>query len=242
MVMLENNKIQKKIAKNLVNNKMLKNLIANRYSKLNYPILVNSYGRSGSTLLTDAIVTSSIETKSYFLQKIISRSLQKRAFDLENTTLTNNTVYKTHDYPPKQNFNINLRMLYTFADPIDVILSLIRIYEANKKEWIKDHYQHLKVEYINNFWEILNTDQLCLEKHIDTWLNEDRFPIAFIKYETMWNHVEDISDFLGFQIKLPPYRARKSKKQKKEIVLKLKQTYEPLLEKVYNLDEFFTNF
>jgi hypothetical protein len=55
----------------------------------------------------------------------------------------------------------------------------------------------LKVPY-TNFENIIEEDQLELENHLNTWLDEDRIPIAFIKYEAMWEYQDEISEFLGF--------------------------------------------
>jgi hypothetical protein len=88
-------------------------------------------------------------------------------------------------------------MLYTFADPVDVVLSLLRLYGERGEEWMKQYYDHLKVPY-TNFENIIEEDQLELENHLNTWLDEDRIPIAFIKYEAMWEHQDEISEFLGF--------------------------------------------
>jgi hypothetical protein len=153
--------------------------------------------------------------------------------------LRNGMVYKTHDYPPVETFNNEVKMLYTFADPVDVVLSLLRLYDERGEEWMKQHYDHLKVPY-TNFENIIEEDQLELENHLNTWLDEVRFPIAFIKYEAMWEYQDDISEFLGFSVSLPPFRERKANKQNNlELISQLKQTYKPVRNKINDLNGFF---
>jgi len=150
-------------------------------------------------------------------------------------------VYKTHDYPPDETFNNEVKMLYTFADPVDVVLSLLRLYDERGEEWMKQHYDHLKVPY-TNFENIIEEDQLELENHLNTWLDEDRFPMAFIKYEAMWDNQDNISDFLGFKIELPSFRKRKAKRNKnKSLLSRLEKTYTPLSNRIGNLNSYFTN-
>ncbi len=221
--------------------KKLKNIVGNWCSNFDYPIIVNSYGRSGSTVLTNSIKKSAIESKNERVRNIAFRSISQCAWDLESSALKGGIVYKSHDYPPSECFKNDVRMLYTFTEPVDVVLSLLRLHDERGEEWMKEHYKHLKVPY-TNFRDIVNEDQLQLEKHLDSWLQEERFPIAFIKYETMWEHQDDISEFLGFKVELPPFKERKANEQRdKDLIRKLQKTYKPLRTKIKNMDDFFTN-
>jgi hypothetical protein len=77
--------------------------------------------------------------------------------------LRNGMVYKTHDYPPVETFNNEVKMLYTFADPVNVVLTLLRLYDERGEEWMKQHHQHLQIPY-GNFRAIVAKDQLSLKK------------------------------------------------------------------------------
>jgi hypothetical protein len=75
---------------------------------------------------------------------------------------------------------------------------------------------------------------------LNTWLDEDRIPIAFIKYEAMWEYQDKISEFLGFKIELPTYRKRKAKgKGDDELLSKLENTYSYLRKKIEKINGFF---
>ena len=217
-----------------------KNLFGQSISAFNYPLLVNSYGRSGSTVLTNSIISSAISIDNDDLKKIAHRSLSQTAWDLENDDIKSGIVYKTHDYPPERKLPENTRVLYTFADPIDVVLSLINRFDEKGESWMKEHYSHLKVEYSS--FDLVNNDQLRLKDHLNAWLNEKKYPIAFIKYEHMWGYQKEISDFLGFNVKFPPFKNRASKDLKDVKMLKLlKKTYGSLIDEIMQLEEFQIN-
>ena len=219
--------------------KLIKHSLASYYSTFNLPVIVNSYGRSGSTVLMRSIVKCANEANNKKIQELAFKSVSQTAWDLNGKQLRNGIVYKTHDYPPDETFNNEVKMLYTFADPVDVVLSLLRLYDERGEEWMKQHYDHLKVPY-TNFENIIEEDQLELENHLNTWLDEDRIPIAFIKYEAMWEHQDEISDCLGFKIELPTYRKRKAKsKGDDELLSKLEHTYSYLRKKIEKINGFF---
>lgn len=219
--------------------KVAKNVIGQTFSKFDYPLIVNSYGRSGSTLLTNSVINSSVQVKNETIRDIALRSISQSSWDLNNNSLKDGIVYKTHDYPPSDYLNTNLKMLYTFSDPVDVILSLLRLFEDKGEEWMKLHYKHLGVPYTECFDNIIYEDQLQLHIHLDSWLSEERIPIAFIRYEEMWNHQSEISNFLGFDIKLPNFENRKSKYINDKILENIiSNTYYSLTKKINELGDF----
>ena len=190
--------------------RVITTVFGSHFATFDYPIIVNSFGRSGSTLLTKSIIKAGTTSVWGSVQKVADIATYSWRKDLDAQELSGGLVYKTHDYPPKAFPGDNTRMIYTFSDPVDVVLSLLRIHNMRRKrgvtgrDWISIHADHLKVSF-DNIEEIVNKDIFHLEDHLNAWLEEERVPIAFVRYETMWEHQEDISDFLGFEITLPPY-------------------------------------
>jgi len=82
-------------------NKNIENIITRQFSKANYPLLINSYGRSGSTVLTKSIIKNATKDKTRLIKKTFPYSLSKSAWDIKETKLENGFIYKTHDYPPQ---------------------------------------------------------------------------------------------------------------------------------------------
>jgi len=218
---------------------LVKNLIGNSFSIFDYPIVVNSYGRSGSTLLTKSIMKSGVYPKSTVFNKLASGSIVKNVWSLNGEYFKSGFVYKSHDYPTDLVSGQDIRMLYVFANPVDVVLSLLRLYDKNGKGWMKTHAEHLKISY-ENFDNILESDIFQLEQHINAWLESEQFPIAFIRYESMWDNQDDISNFLGFKVKLPPYRKRRAAQVNDKVIIKnIERTYGSLRNKVNKLADFF---
>jgi hypothetical protein len=132
-------------------------------------------------------------------------------------------------------------MIYVFSDPIDVIMSLWQIYNNAGEKWIRQHFGHMKVPF-SNFENILYEDQLRLEDHFDAWMAEDRFSVAFVRYDAMWNHQEDMSKYFGFDIKLPVYKERNAiVSPDVEVIKQLEKTYGALQSKINAVPPFYIN-
>lgn len=219
----------------------IKTLPVKFFSPIDKAIIVNSYGRSGSTMLRDSIIESLTKDKNRIVNFALLKSLPQQAWDLGKEKIKPGFVYKTHDYPPKIHLNTNVRVIYIFADPVDVILSLLRLYKEKGEAWMREHYEHLKAPY-TDFNNIIYEDQLRLEKHFDAWIKEDRIPVAFVRYEELWNHQKEVSEFLEVPIQLPSYKDRNSRKNfNTQPLEELMITYFSLREKVFNLEGFFSN-
>lgn len=210
-------------------------------SPLDKAILVNSYGRSGSTMLTKSIISSLAKNKAGFLDQVLIRTIKLPAWQLDSTVLRNGFIYKTHDYPPQNRIDINCYAIYIFSDPVNVVLSLLRIFEESENdEWMRLHFNHLKAEYQEDFYSIIDYDTLNFERHFDSWLAEKRFPVAFIRYENLWENQDNLGDFLDIPLQLPPYKERKAKKNPDiHIIKRLEKTYANLRTKVFNCKDFF---
>lgn len=142
--------------------------------------VVNSYGRSGSTVLAESLGDVLWIT------------------DLRQMP---EGIYKTHDYPS----DVDAKIVYTFANPLDVIASVIKM--SRKKHWLNLHCQHMRVPYFD-ISDIYREDKLHLEDHLNAWLGVEG--VCFARYEAMWDYQQELSDYLGVQVSLPAYRPRES--------------------------------
>jgi hypothetical protein len=204
-------------------------------------ILVNSYGRSGSTMLTQSIISSLLKNKGINSQRLLTRIFFQQAWDLNETKIYNGFVYKTHDYPPKKNMSKSVCIIYIFADPVDVVLSLLKIFkEAEDDAWMRLHFEHMKTNYTNNFYSIIDYDTLQLEKHFDSWLKKTKWPTAFVRYEKLWENYHKIGEFLNIPLGLPFYRERTARQfPDLETVKRVEKTYANFRRKVNKFEDFF---
>lgn len=212
------------------------------FSPLDKAILVNSYGRSGSTMLSKSIIDSILNDKSYLFYKLMFRSMKQQAWDIDCTPIRPGFIYKTHDYPPQTSVNSDCKVIYIFADPVNVVFSLLKIFqEISTDEWMREHFVHLKSEYVEDFYSIIDYDTLHLEAHFDSWICEDNLPVAFVRYENLWHNQNNLAEFLNIPLELPPYQSRRAHQvSEPQIVKRLEQTYSNLRNKIYNCKDFFT--
>jgi len=217
----------------------VKNRLVDTYSRHKYPIIINSYGRSGSTVLTNSIVNSTISAKGSLMKSLAFRSIYRTAWSLDEEIFKNGAVYKTHDFPPQIGFRSEIKVIYIYANPMNVVLSLRKLYRDRGDIWMREHFNHLNASY-NDFSEIYENDILGLENHLNVWRKEKNISVAFIKYEKLWERKVDLENFIGFKIQLPAKRKRETNPNKNErIANKIAETYKPLIEVVKSLDDFY---
>jgi len=180
----------------------------------------------------------------------VGNSMWIKFLNPDYTTYTNHMHYhlelKHVSYPPEF-LPENIKTLYLFGNPMN---SVISIFNRN--------LQH--IHYRNIFNKVLKPQNMTfeyfldqgvdifhLEQHFQNWMNDNNearnYPIILIKYETMWDNLEYIFDFLGLEKKriseFPDKKERKSdwRNQPKKIREKLLKIYTPLLSKINNSPE-----
>lgn len=225
------------------NSEIAKNIKRNIYTHIT-PIettmIVASYGRSGSTMLFNNLIDSATNKR---VPKWLKAGAKGKGRDLDTIKIKPGLIYPTHHYPPKRTLPEKARVIYIFADPVEVILSLLHLVHTGKwsQETFLNHCKNLQVSFqdIKSVDELVYEDKLNLEKHFDAWLAESRFPIAFVKYEHLWEHEENISSFVGFNVSLPPRKERSEKKVNDATMAQLRETYDSLRRKVNDCEDFF---
>lgn len=220
--------------------RLIKRCVVALASPITGAVLVNSYGRSGSSMLTRAVARAASGNGIEALVRVREKSIQSTAWDLNRDPLRSGFVYKTHDYPPATTPTVPVRTLYAFADPIDVVLSLMRLYETGAEDHMRVHYAHLRAPY-TDFADIVHEDQLRLEAHFDRWREETRFPVAFVRYDDLWREQGRLGEFLGLPLTLPPRRDRLTQTPPPKLRETLERTYASLAEKVRHGPGFWTN-
>lgn len=208
-------------------------------SRLGTSTLVASMGRSGSTLLCAACSKGMLGFDDHFFNQKISQQYLISAWELKKCSYSPGRVYKTHDYPDFSTPH-HCRVLYTFSDPYEVVVSVYNQALKKGKAWFLEHLDHLKMPH-NNLDTIFEKDVLGLENNFDSWLNYSRNRNIFgIRYDCIWQEKKRIEEFVGYKIYLPTYRKRESKleeldHEKRERLIK---TYSDLRDKILLYDTF----
>lgn len=174
-------------------------------SRANQPIVVNSFGRSGSTVLFDAVSSYAVRFGALAEERVV----RSAAWKLDSDRVRRGRVYKSHDYP-SPSLPRNTRVLYVFGSPEDATLSLIEQARVSGQKWLDAHADHLRVPRFAPE-DLLEGDVLRIGDHLRAWLSQDSVATGFVRYETMWDHQKQISDFVGFHVSLPERRERQPK-------------------------------
>ena len=200
------------------------------------PILVNSFGRSGSTVLYEAIVSAS-QAQSHLGPRARQAVVRATAWRIDQHPLRNGRVYKTHDYPPTSTRGSKPQVVYVFGDPIDATLSVISRTERDGPTWLREHCDHLRVPECRAA-DLLVRDCLQIGRHLERWLAADHLERVFVRYERMWDYQDKISDFLGIDVKLPPQRLRGTTTADMSARASLRRTYGDLARKIRLLPDY----
>ena len=175
-----------------------------------FTYIVPSLGRCGSQLLTEALHNNIWG----FTKHDMTFLKMTRPFIREYPEkYIGGNVYKTHLYPgiyPKK-----CKILFTFGRPLDIILSVINRVEQDPS-WGTAHFKNFNADW-SNFNLILQKDVLNLEKMFDCFYKKQTCDIICLRYETLWENQNTISEFLGWNLKLPEKKERKSSKIKNKL-------------------------
>lgn len=177
-------------------------------------------------------------------------------------------------------------VIFTFTDPVMIILSLYRIYHNDVlvkdcglkgKAFIEAHARNMNARYKDAptiIEKMFEEDVFNLERMFDAWSSqaaalsststtEHPYKLMMLKYEAMWDHQQEISDFVGArscsvngtrcpkgtqcnhwaQVKLPTFvkRPNASAITDEALINQLKQTYKSLREKIEKVEDCTTH-
>ena len=199
-----------------------------------FAYIVPSLGRCGSQLMTVALHNNIWGFKNHekgFLK-------MTRPFIREYPTVFNaGCVYKTHLYPT--DYPKKCKVVFTFGDPLSIILS---VYDksVNDPRWGSAHFANFDANF-NDFNDLLKKDVLNLENMFDCFYKEQTCDIICLRYETLWENVDIISNFLGWSFELPEKRERKADLLKKSLSQKqiddFNNGYKSLIEKINSAED-----
>lgn len=211
-------------------------------------IVIASTGRSGSTMLFDAIADGLIAERFRVERDGLAAKLIKRlctGYLDRISTLPSAPCFvcKTHDtYDPPQKGNH--KYVFVYGDPLDSAMSVEQMVKKNGLDWFALHQYHLKAN--GAYSDLYEEDVLNYHGQIESWLRQANNENVFcVDYEDLWSARARLSGFLGFNVELPARRPRLDKPEReinKDLFDKLrgfkekmKQEYESLIERDHRL-------
>jgi len=185
----------------------------------NNAYIISGLGRCGTTLMQYALIETRGAIKS---RRFLSRFSDEKTF-------VKGTIYKTHSSPPAT-LPAHVKLVFMFGDPMNAALSG---YKEFSKENDK-HFQHIGASEVPDREEIFSRDVLLLEQHFDAWYQRQEFDFISVRYETLYAEETQamLAEYLGFRLKLPPYRQRSTDWRQHERGDELATTYAGLSAKI----------
>lgn len=190
--------------------RIVKNLCHVVTPKNQHPIIVASMGRSGSTLVHKSVAMGMAKARCKILSASNYGFVASNAFEPSMVSFKNGLVYKTHALGGELPIQLNgARAIYVFGSAKDAALSVLSCRERYGEEWVNMHLKHLRAA--GRPGEVTKYDVFRFKEQIKSWLSRADLERLFIKYSDLWESEEFLSDFCGFDVRLPPKRPRNKK-------------------------------
>jgi hypothetical protein len=183
-------------------------LRALRHAKRAVPIISASVGRVGSTLVSNALVRGRARDLLGYYQPAHWRLISDTCWDLDRYRSCQGTVCKTHDFPFGLAARHDAKIVFLHGRPSDVVLSIHRCISTQGRAWVADHFRHMHA--VGDIDELFLRDVMRIEEQIDAWRSVCGRRILCLSYDSLWDHVDVLSDFVGFPVVLPLRRDRKT--------------------------------
>ena len=201
------------------------------------PIVVASMSRAGSTTLFWGVAKSWTKLRFGRFAPGLLPCMADAAWRLDEMPLIGGVVYKTHDLPENLSRAAGARVLFTYRKASDVALSLAHCRTDLGDAWFRSARQRLRGR--GGYEQFLRADTLGLERQVDLWSNAEGVDVLGLRYETLWDHTQDIEDFLGFPVRLRRRRASRRPEPSGDLADLLRDTYGELDRKIEKMPDMF---
>lgn len=211
---------------------MHKNLLrkVNKYvparfiSRVSAPILVTSYGRSGSGLLYRTLKDS--VARYAVLSNRIGLSINSLDHDFKK-----GFVYHSHSFPRVQFPSPAPRIIYIYSNPLQAVFSTY--HAAFMGDWWDRHCAAFGLQ--PPFPDprcLFERDLFDFKGHFESWLRLQSAEVLFVKYESLWSHISRVEEYVGCKIDLPIQKQRKTKQSEIRNTERIEATYCDLIRMV----------
>ena len=184
--------------------RLLKSFLRRVLLKPDAPIVVASMGRSGSTLMHDAIIDAKVNEYHRLLRPVIKRLIKEYIW-INARDLPKGTVIKTHNLPEQFDDN-SAKYVYIYDNPREAALSILKCRHSRGEDWLKTHFNHLGKSY--DLQAVCNGDYLGFYQMTKNWRQANNKKLLFINFQSIWDNNEKIQKFLDLDINLPQRRDR----------------------------------
>lgn len=152
--------------------------------RLPYSILVTGMGPIGPRLLFESlkkVFGQSRPSLHYFVPRLEDYNYYKTG-----------SVYTSHALPPLY-FNSPMKAIYVYGDPREIAYST----HASLGDAFWFHCQSNEVHKRQQFYQF---DSLSLEKHFESWHQDQSFPLLTIQQDQIIDHIQEIESFVEWPL------------------------------------------
>lgn len=138
-------------------------------------------------------------------------------------------LIKTHALAPSS-LPPGTKVIFLFGDPFAAIISTL------DKRFDRQHFVNCGYTR-DDEPDLLESDALGYERIFDSWMSFRGAPLISIRYESLRDHQEEISEFIGRKLELNDFRHR-SREIPADLLPQLNHTYGQLKEKIEGVPDF----
>lgn len=126
------------------------------------------------------------------------------------------------------------KVIFLFGNPMNTAVSThIEIPVAR----MRLHYEHMDGD-MSSWKNFPREDSLGIEKLFDDWYRQHSFSLIAIRYETMWDHLEEIGEYLGVDMsKFPKKKDRRTNWRTHSRNDEIKETYKRIASKIESAED-----
>lgn len=125
------------------------------------------------------------------------------------------------------------KAVFLFGDIPKAVIS------TRRNRWDKNHFQNCNCTKLLDEVDIFKRDDLNYRPIFDYWAGGLGIPVLAIRYETMWENIDSISDFIGKEITLPLKKERATNLDMitKQELTDIRHTYSDLIKQVEEMPD-----
>ena len=174
------------------------------YGRATAPVVVASSGRSGSTMLCHALMSSSFSEK--YKMRSSPRLVFYPAFDVgRGYQFRSGGVYKTHLLG--NHIPIDVKTIFIYDAPRVTYESYRQCLAKYGLQWGDRHLVNLESCYSVDHWGS-DVDLLNYEAQLNSWMARSNG--ILVRFSDLWQQSDLISDYIGVRLTLPRRESRTS--------------------------------
>jgi hypothetical protein len=182
-------------------NKTRSLVLGSRVLNLGTPTVVASFGRAGSSLMTESCVRSLARHGGIYgaLDRIVGLD-HLPGWDLSDVRPVK-WVYKTHAFFDSA-LTPRARSVYIFTDLSRSIASHLRMLREADPEWRDAHLRHFGLSALSRHDAISVFREFDIAGRFFSWYEQTSHPVAFVRLDGLWQSRQKLSDFLGYELEI----------------------------------------